>query len=307
MLAPVPSGPVDLWVTISTGTQPARRLLISTASALIGRLATCAVHVEHPSVSREHARIDRTDNNQWRITDLGSHNGTLISGHRINSNALGDGDKITIGPFTLVFEMVRASVGLSNDMSIVRSLAQMAAPRLALEQLNRLDDFGQLVLDTADASARRMALCRLLLQPEFGARWAVVVSAAPGSSPIPLCTPQSASGEEPILSRTLIAAVITRNEPVMATNSPGGGSTGSPRNIEMSISPEVTTLTAVAVPLAVGPDGSATLLCVGFPPRYATSEWLALCGLAGRQYHQAETVWTNLAARQKTIPARGRP
>ncbi len=60
--------------------------------------------LEHPHVSRVHARIAVTAN-KLTISDLGSANGTYHNGQIIDRTAtLAPGDTIDIGPFTLVFD-----------------------------------------------------------------------------------------------------------------------------------------------------------------------------------------------------------
>jgi diguanylate cyclase (GGDEF)-like protein len=65
--------------------------------AMIGRLSACAVHDPDPSVSRTHARIERQPDGRFRVTDLGSRNGTFVNHVRVDSTVLGDGDYLRVG------------------------------------------------------------------------------------------------------------------------------------------------------------------------------------------------------------------
>lgn len=63
----------------------------------------------HSLVSRRHAQIF-CDREPYRIVDLGSSNGTLVNDIPLPANEvreLRDGDRISIGPFTLLFEAPR--------------------------------------------------------------------------------------------------------------------------------------------------------------------------------------------------------
>ena len=55
-------------------------------------------------VSRRHAEIRRGASG-WSIRDLGSTNGTIVNGARLDRpRTLADGDSVTIGPWHFVFE-----------------------------------------------------------------------------------------------------------------------------------------------------------------------------------------------------------
>jgi len=78
---------------------------------LIGRDPAVRVRLDHPSVSRRHARISITAT-RVTIEDLNSRNGTFVDGHRIQSpTALGDGAIIGVGPIALRFV---ATTGIST-------------------------------------------------------------------------------------------------------------------------------------------------------------------------------------------------
>ena len=49
----------------------------------LGRDATCEIHLDDPMISRRHAEILHADG-RWWIHDLGSRNGTLVNGKRID-------------------------------------------------------------------------------------------------------------------------------------------------------------------------------------------------------------------------------
>lgn len=72
-------------------------------SIVIGRDDGADVLIDNPSVSRRHAEI-RLGDNGWVVEDLGSSNGTFIRGTKIQgAQALGLGDEIGLGKFSIVF------------------------------------------------------------------------------------------------------------------------------------------------------------------------------------------------------------
>ncbi len=63
----------------------------------IGRVPSCDLALNHPQVSREHARLFRRGASYW-LEDLGSANGTLLNGERVGEPvALRPGSKILLG------------------------------------------------------------------------------------------------------------------------------------------------------------------------------------------------------------------
>jgi len=80
-----------------------RRVRAGEHPVSIGRVAECTITVADPKVSRQHAEV-RRDREGFLLVDLGSTNGTLVNGRSVREAHLHDGDRIAIGPATLVFE-----------------------------------------------------------------------------------------------------------------------------------------------------------------------------------------------------------
>ncbi len=74
----------------------------------IGRQEGNELRLNNRMVSRQHARI-KTTAKTCRVTDLGSANGTLVNGEKLEANSsrvLKSGEKISIGPFDMVLEQI---------------------------------------------------------------------------------------------------------------------------------------------------------------------------------------------------------
>ncbi|CAN5428773.1 GGDEF domain-containing protein [soil metagenome] len=69
--------------------------------SIIGRASTAHIKLGDDGVSRKHARVV-ADGGAVRIEDLGSSNGTLVNGVRVDVQQLKDGDKIQIGSTTIL-------------------------------------------------------------------------------------------------------------------------------------------------------------------------------------------------------------
>jgi DNA-binding NtrC family response regulator len=67
----------------------------------VGRALTCALVLDHPSVSREHARLEKRGAALW-ISDLGSRNGCFVNRRRIQgSSEVRAGDILRLGDMVL--------------------------------------------------------------------------------------------------------------------------------------------------------------------------------------------------------------
>jgi DNA-binding winged helix-turn-helix (wHTH) protein len=80
-----------------------REFPLSEGVTVIGRAHDAGIRVDSGGVSRHHARIVVT-RDRAHVEDLGSKNGTFVSGQVVNgSRALQDGDEIRVGPVALTF------------------------------------------------------------------------------------------------------------------------------------------------------------------------------------------------------------
>ena len=72
---------------------------------IIGRKNSCDMRVPLSSVSREHCAISVVDD-ELRLQDLGSSNGTYCNDSRVQEVKLSAGDRISVGPvqFTVVID-----------------------------------------------------------------------------------------------------------------------------------------------------------------------------------------------------------
>ncbi|CAB4347341.1 unannotated protein [freshwater metagenome] len=81
------------------------RFTISPAGAVIGRSSSCDVVLANPDVSRQHAQIAYDEVDGWIVEDLGSTNGVIVNGGRVDGSLrLTSGDQLTLGPVSGRFE-----------------------------------------------------------------------------------------------------------------------------------------------------------------------------------------------------------
>jgi DNA-binding winged helix-turn-helix (wHTH) protein len=76
---------------------------LAEGSNLVGREPPAAIVIAHPSVSREHARIE-VEGERAHLEDLGSKNGTWRGETRITGKtSLADGDELRVGAVRLTY------------------------------------------------------------------------------------------------------------------------------------------------------------------------------------------------------------
>lgn len=88
---------------------------------LIGRLPTCELLLNHPSVSRLHAGITYADGDYY-IRNLRPGNPILVNGTRLEEyEALTDGDVLGIGPFALNIAFAQGTLTIKVSLQIAAS------------------------------------------------------------------------------------------------------------------------------------------------------------------------------------------
>jgi DNA-binding winged helix-turn-helix (wHTH) protein len=91
-----------------------QEFVLPSGETVIGRDPAAGVYVDHPSVSRRHARLS-IEAGRVRLQDLGSRNGTFLDGRQLDGavDILEDAI-IGLGPVTLVFNVVRAAASTQS-------------------------------------------------------------------------------------------------------------------------------------------------------------------------------------------------
>ena len=97
--------------------------------AVVGRLESCDIPVSDKSVSREHARLSRLRDG-YVIEDLGSTNGTMVNGQRINEAVLlRPGDLVTIGSVEFRYEHSKQEAAETAPTDLATTIVASAPDR----------------------------------------------------------------------------------------------------------------------------------------------------------------------------------
>jgi DNA-binding NtrC family response regulator len=131
---------------------------------VVGRSAEADVDVDDPSLSRAHARFTLREDGSVVVEDLGSTNGTWVSGRRVSETEMGDRVEVTLG-------------------SVIAAVHVLSPGSQGPEVLQRHDDFRRW-LDAELARARffKRPLTYALIRPASGSatplrRWSPALQA----------------------------------------------------------------------------------------------------------------------------------
>src|SRR6266850_3752350 len=136
-------------------------------AVIIGRAIEADVRLNDSRASRLHARITteldpNTNATTYRITDLGSTNGTLVNGQLITDVSLSDGDKIVIGDNLFRFDMLD---------EIDREFQQQIHRLIAHDELTGLltskSFFSELRREAARAEDESRPFCVLMMDLDY--------------------------------------------------------------------------------------------------------------------------------------------
>ena len=195
--------PVLLLVT---GPSAGKRFELQ-AELTLGRSPSCEIPLEDQRVSRRHAKLEWVDG-QARVQDLGSRNGTLVNGERIDVPVvLLPGDRVQVGDTTVLYE--------PSSRAAVTESGGAGALAVPLEDLLAVVGGGDAALRAAvavaGAGSEIQALRRAAewLRTTAGGRVAVLVG-----DPTELSTVVVAGGstEGVEIPRALLKAALERRE-----------------------------------------------------------------------------------------------
>ncbi len=109
---------------------------INNSCITIGRLPENDIAIASISVSRRHNRIEQDPTRQYILTDLNSLNGTYVNNQKISITKLMDGDKITIGKYSILFEIIPEESEL-NETAVLKNQKSTIANSTANSPLSK--------------------------------------------------------------------------------------------------------------------------------------------------------------------------
>ncbi len=79
------------------------RLELNKSNMTLGRSPQADLRIDDPEISRLHARLDKTAQNRWTVTDLESKNETYFQGRAVKSHMLTHMDTFYFGSIQVIF------------------------------------------------------------------------------------------------------------------------------------------------------------------------------------------------------------
>jgi transcriptional regulator with GAF, ATPase, and Fis domain len=134
----------------------------------IGRNADAGFRIDHPSISRKHARLV-WENDRWHVHDEGSKNGSFVDGERIDAAELGEQRWFRLGDVLCEFSMLSDQAADSLEGRLVEKRANS---RFLVQGLERQTSLPGLLSETVRATVE-LAECErgfLLLADAGGLR-----------------------------------------------------------------------------------------------------------------------------------------
>jgi serine phosphatase RsbU (regulator of sigma subunit) len=215
-------------------------------SVLLGRERTADLTINHPSVSRRHARILRMDDGACVLSDLRSVNGTFLNGRPVLTNvALQDGDRLAFGSIEAVFLERRReteAVGLTRPAGAPVAGSDGPASDGPHEQFGALATFMSKLAQVTAGSFDLDALLAFVLNEVFD-----LISRAGRAA---LLTPDLATGEQRIrIARDRYGDAVAFDVTTLAHERPDSGTTISRRR-STSISAALRTIGGMSTAVA---------------------------------------------------------
>ncbi len=248
---------------------PEQQIPLDPKGAILGRSSDCSVVLDCASVSRHHARIFQDPFGRWIVEDLGSRNGVWVGGRRVEASCLLPGEKFAVGKVLLSLEQEPTrDIGVhSSADSTTTIVEEKLTDAIALEEtrdeqpltharLRDLNAIADRLAELPSASELYSEVCRCLAGT--GNTAAIVLRLPRAPEPLPK-SPQAlaahfgrfeAEADVPAtrglrLSRRVLEAVRTKNEPIVGSNAPSTGA-----DIGLTIDDRTTPRTVFCCPLA---------------------------------------------------------
>lgn len=145
------------------GEQLAAPIPLERDEVILGRALEADVRVNDARASRLHARIRteqdaETNTPRYRLTDLGSTNGTLLNGQPVTDAFLQNGDKLIIGEHLIRFDLLD-----DLDREFQRQLYRLIAHDELTGLLTSKSFFSELRREAARAESEGRPFCVLMM------------------------------------------------------------------------------------------------------------------------------------------------
>ncbi len=130
---------------VTKGADEGKQFELSADTLSIGRDASNPLRLHDTEVSRRHAELRRTADG-YRLTDVGSANGSFVNGQSVKDVLLKTGDQVQIGQTLLVYSAGQGEARPDGDL----------ADRISLITRHDLELSSALVKSVGEAEGSRL-------------------------------------------------------------------------------------------------------------------------------------------------------
>jgi two-component system response regulator HydG len=199
------------------------------ATFTIGRAVECDLPLISAAVSRRHCFITRGENDEFRIEDLDSHNGTRVNNSPVKSKLLVHGDRINLGKASLIFltedDDAPALQAEFEDKtqwlnSTVRLISYHDTDVLSPD-LNALVKLGKAIGELKNTESLERRFLEIILEFIPARRGAIVLTDADLTEPQVTCVLGADASDiaEPMqISRTVCRRVLSEQAALLSNN-----------------------------------------------------------------------------------------
>jgi pSer/pThr/pTyr-binding forkhead associated (FHA) protein len=99
---------------------------------IIGRRHDCDLRIPLSQVSKRHCQLN-LDNGILKVRDLGSRNGTILNGKKIDESEVLAGDCIEVGPLKFVFQIDGEPAEIGKQLSTEKPQEQPKEPEASAD------------------------------------------------------------------------------------------------------------------------------------------------------------------------------
>lgn len=148
---------MDVSLKILEGSKAGGKISVKKSEFVIGRSQECHLCAASSAISRKHCAIYRQDA-KVTVKDLGSRNGTLINGKKIDAEVeLNSGDELSVGPLKF---LVTITAGISNGKRPEVKTVAEAVARVAEKAPGEVrdDDISQWLLGAGASSSETQTI-----------------------------------------------------------------------------------------------------------------------------------------------------
>ena len=98
---------MDAKLVVASGKTSVKEIALVVGQTIVGRRNDCTLRIMSNMVSRQHCELTN-EGDRLIVKDLGSSNGTLVNGLKVQTKELQAGDTLVIGPVTFVVKIAGA-------------------------------------------------------------------------------------------------------------------------------------------------------------------------------------------------------